>query len=479
MKYIGKDPNIIDNFYTATASGALSDGDSVVVNSNSTLSKVSGVEGGTGTATTVQSGTTSWLRAVHDSNSNKTVIFYRSSSDNYIKARVLSISGTTVTLGSEVSVNSYSTAYQIGVTFDSNSNKVVIIYNGNASGYPFAQVGTVSGTSISFGTATQIASVNSAIFSATFDTNSNKVVVMYKDYSNNKGAVQVGTVSGTSISFGSAVFLTTGFPGGRDNVNNAIGFDSNSNKILVTERDNNGYGSARVGTVSGTSISFGTPTVYDSNANVDGASVGFNTDTNTFLVVHKNSGNELQAYIATISGTSVSFGTPTQFEASGNNGASTSILYISALSKFVVCYNLNSTTDPYYRFVSTAGGSISIEDSVRLADGASAEHTTVTYDPTEQTILFSISLVSNNGSFVKAYQEANTNVTAGNFIGFADHDCSDGEQLTVATVGCINDAQSGLTAGQSYFVTNTGSLSTSGTILAGTAISATEIVVKE
>jgi endonuclease V-like protein UPF0215 family len=73
-------------------------------------------------------------------------------------------------------------------------------------------------------------------------------------------------------------------------------------------------------------------------------------------------------------------------------------------------------------------------------------------------------------------------MTSENFIGFADDTYAENEQSTIAIVGCIDRNQTGLTAGQQYFVQGDGTLSTtadSPSVLAGTAISATELVVKE
>ena len=92
--------------------------------------------------------------------------------------------------------------------------------------------------------------------SATFDSNSNKVVVAYKDYTNsNYGTAAVGEVSGTDITFGSSVVFNSA-----TTYNISATFDSNSNKVVISyqDRGNNWYGTSIVGTVSGTDISFET-----------------------------------------------------------------------------------------------------------------------------------------------------------------------------------------------------------------------------
>jgi len=58
---------------------------------------------------------------------------------------------------------------------------------------------------------------------------------------------------------------------------------------------------------------------------------------------------------------------------------------------------------------------------------------------------------------------------------------TNGQAASMDIIGSVSDNQIGLTAGQQYFVQNDGTISTtagSPSVLAGTAISATELVVK-
>ena len=62
---------------------------------------------------------------------------------------------------------------------------------------------TVSGTSISFGTPVVFESTRTESIAPTFDSTNNKVVICFRDDTGQDGYGIVGTVSGTSISFGS------------------------------------------------------------------------------------------------------------------------------------------------------------------------------------------------------------------------------------------------------------------------------------
>ena len=80
--------------------------------------------------------------------------------------------------------NSDSTSYT-SVTFDSSNNKVVIAYRAQGnSNYGTAVVGTVSGTTITFGSAIVFESVNTTHPSATYDSTNDRVVISYRDEGN-------------------------------------------------------------------------------------------------------------------------------------------------------------------------------------------------------------------------------------------------------------------------------------------------------
>jgi hypothetical protein len=116
------------------------------------------------------------------------------------------------------------------VTYDSTNNRVVIAYvDGGNSSYGTAIVGTVSGTSISFGTAVVFESASTGSISATYDSTNNRVVIAYVDGGNsNYGTAIVGTVSGTSISFGTAVVFESAF-----SIDISATYDSTNNRVVI------------------------------------------------------------------------------------------------------------------------------------------------------------------------------------------------------------------------------------------------------
>ena len=73
-----------------------------------------------------------------------------------------------------------------------------------------------------------------------------------------------------------------------------------------------------------------------------------------------------------------------------------------------------------------------------------------------------------------------TNLTSENYIGISDGAYTNGQTATIQIAGSVDDAQSGLTPGQQYYVQGDGTLSEtadSPSVLAGTAIAATKLAI--
>jgi hypothetical protein len=466
----------------AIASGTLPNGVPVVINPDGTVSAVSVVVGlSSSEAVVFESASASYISATFDSFNNKVVIAYQDAGNsNFGTAIVGTVSGTSISFGTPVVFESAFT-FSTSVTFDSNSNKVVIAYRdfGN-SGFGTARVGTVSGTSISFGTTVVFESANTDQISATFDSFNNKVVIAYYDGGNSGfGTAIVGTVSGTSISFGTpVVFESAG------TVFISTTFDSSNNKVVIAYYDagNSGFGTAVVGTVSGTSISFGTPVVFES-ANTTYISATFDSFNNKVVIAYKDAGNSNfgTAIVGTVSGTSISFGTTVVFESATTDQISA--VFDSFNNKVVVAYYDGGNSNFGTAVVGTVSGtSISFGTAV-VFESATAIYTAATFDSNSNKVVIAYRDGGNSsfGTAAAITIELATNLTTENYIGFSAGAYADATTATVQLIGAINNVQLGLTAGQQYFVTGTGALAeTPGNpeVYAGLAVSSTKLIVK-
>ena len=429
--------------YKAVASGAIANGKPVLVNTDGTVSGVgiTNVASSSGSPAVFESATSTYISATFDSNTNKVVIAYRDDGNSgYGTAVVGTVSGTDITYGTPVVFESASSFYTT-VTFDSNANKVVIAYrdNGNSS-YGTAIVGTVSGTGISFGSPAVFNSATTEYTSATFDSNSNKVVIAYSDAGNSSyGTAIIGTVSSTSISFGSeAVFESASSKFIRAD---SVTFDSNANKVVIVYADagNSYYGTAIVGTVSSTSISFGSAVVFES-ARIEYPSATFDTNSNKVVISYDDSGNSNYGtgIVGTVSGTAISFGSPAVFESATT--VYTSATFDSNSNKVVIAYQDNGHSSYGTAIDGTVSGTSISFGSAVVFENASSLHISATFDSNSNkaVVAYQDGGNSNYGSgAVFSSSSSSINLTTENYIGLSNacsfHGATETYTVTVAS----------------------------------------------
>ena len=454
------------------ASGTLGSGVTVALKADGTVEVVSGTAEGVGTPVVFDAGQPESTSAVYDATNNKVVVAYRDGySTGYGTAVVGTVSGTSISFGSSVYFNSSAT-FETSATYDLANSKVVIVYrdNGN-SDYGRAVVGTVSGTSISFGSTVIFNSAYSQYMAATFDSNSNKVVVAYLNGGNSYyGTAKVGTVSGTSISFGSAVvYESASAPFTR------MAFDSNSNKVVIAYYDggNSNYGTAVVGNVSGTSISFGTAVVFQASLVVY-PSVTFDSNSNKIVIAYQNSGNSNYgtAIVGTVSGTSISFGSAVVFNSAFSSYESA--VFDSNTNKVVVAYADGGTTGKV--IVGTVSGTSIGFGSPTTFESTSTSQLSATYDVTNNKVVMSYADSALDGK-AAVFQVEATN--SADFVGITDQAIANTATGAVIVQGGVSEKVSGLTTGSDYYVQADGSLSTTvSSVPAGRALSTTSILLE-
>ena len=457
-----------------TASGTLSSGQTVALQSDGTVTAIATSGASVGSGTVFESADSSYVSATFDSNSNKVVISYQDSGNsNYGTAVVGTVSGTSITFGTPVVFES-ANAYDQSITFDSNANKVVICYvdAGNSS-RGTAIVGTVSGTSISFGTASTFNTGVTTQTTATFDSNANKIVVAYRDNGNSSyGTAAVGTVSGTSISFGSETVFQSA-----TTTELSATFDTNSNKVVITYKNggNSNYGTAIVGTVSGTSISFGTAVAFES-ATTTYTSATFDSSSNKIVIAYRDGGNSGNgtAIVGTVSGTSISFGSAVVFQSSDTEYISAT--FDSSNNKVSISYKDNGNTKGKAIVGTVSGTSISFGTAVEYESSSSPQWISSAFDSNAGSVAIAYKDTGNsNYGTAVVLQTVTKNVA--DFIGIADAAISDTASGNITIKGGIAaNGLSSLTPGSTYYVQDDGTLSTtSSSVTAGKALSATSI----
>ncbi len=451
------------------ADGTISSGAPVILTAAGKAAAISGTAAGGGTAVNFEAATTMYPAIVYDSANNKMVIFYEDQDNSrYGTAIVGTVSGTSISYGTPVIFNSGTTTY-INATYDPDTSQTVTVYKDESnSNYGTAIVGAVSGTSISFGSEAVYASVNVYYNNVTYDTTNDKVVIAYMDYSGSQyGKSLIGTVSGTSISYGSATTFESGST-------NYIGicYDSSNDRTVISyqDADDTNKGKAVVGTTSGTSISFGTAVTFESGI-ISESAAAFDTNVNRVLIAYRLSGSGGVAVAGEVSGTSITFG--------GTVLITSEPLYIMGIAfdanagKTIIPYNTPSNTAAY-RLASISGTTTTLDSEVAFNAPAQPKYPFVAYNSTEKVDVITFYNNLDNYGYSTVVQVAEvSNLTSTNLLGIASGAISDTATGTINTWGSRNEVQTSLTIGSDYYVQTDGRIEAGVTNIAYDISSAT------
>ena len=197
--------------FEATVTGTLANGQSVIINTDGTISGVStsAVAESKGSIVQYEPGGSGVQYPSGVSIGNGKVVFAYSDFGNSRHGTVVvgTISGSTITFGTPAVFESNQCDW-IGVTYDSNSDRICIAHARTSGGYTRygrATVASVSGTSFTFGSSVQFHGGSTDYIQAKFDSVSNKVIVSFRDSTAQDGKVAIGdiTAATNAITFGS------------------------------------------------------------------------------------------------------------------------------------------------------------------------------------------------------------------------------------------------------------------------------------
>ena len=459
---------------SATASGSIANGDPVVINADGTVSAVAGTAFSEGTEDDIDTTYGYDNVILYDTAANAYICVWSDASNLYAKAGT--ISGTTITWGTRVTVKSSVGNNEFTAVYDSASSKTVILYRWAGTGYIYGNSASISGTTITLGgeSSALYTSGNSALRAA-YDSNSSKTVLTFRTsiaYRSSK----VITLSGSTITGGSEVVISST---STDSNYYTTTFDSSTNKILAAWIDvTNSYNAyAAVGTVSGTSISWSTP------AKLTGrwfsASAAFDAGQNKTVFVCRQSGLGTQAFAATISGTS--FTTSSSVQVSTMESTRIACVYDANIENVIVTFS--TTTLLEYAQLDTSSGTPSPYGSTTVnAEFDYGIHMWMAFDEDTNKVV-TVAGDGNNSNYVSyvVLSPLDTNLSSSNFVGFSDAAYSDAATATVQVLGGVDDAQSSLTTSYAYYVNPVGGISTSPAspeAYAGIALSSTSILIK-
>jgi len=462
---------------SAVATGSIALGSPVVINTDSTVQQVGLTSDptilGYGTEVTCAPATTSFYssRAFYDASTGKIVLVYKDGSNsNYGTAVIVTVSGTSITFGTPVVYQSASTNYN-NVAGDSNG-KVLVTYTAPVN-TAYGIVGTISGTSISFGTRATVptaAGYNGTVGIA-YDTNSAIYAIFYQSADGaNFGNVNLGTVSGTSVTFDAGVFLA--IP-----VNNlSCAYDANVKKIAFFYRDiNTGDGKSTVGTIAGGAITFGTAATFSTGGSATLMSTIYDA-TNLKIITAYNNVSTGKVIVGTISGTSISFGTASTF--TSTNTQYLSLGYNQSTTKTIISFTDGTSIAGKATIGTVSGTSISIGTATTFAASISESYFQ-TFSGGTGTVIFYV--VSTVPKAIVSTTGSSSNLTSSNYVGLSSAAVTTGQTATIQVISNTNTNQTALSIGKYYYVQLNGTLALTPdttSVYAGISLSATSLVIK-
>ena len=353
-----------------------------------------------------------------------------------------------------------------GACWDPDNSRVFVAWSDTNNGdRGYCCVGTVSATNISWGTPVVFETSRVDYIDATYDTTQNRVVVVYQKSENQAYAI-VGTIAntGNTITFGTAVDINSG--GGARNLHCV--HDVSANKILITYENsaNSQRAGGRLATVANTGNTItmvGSVTELNQATGVDCHSdLAYDSVNEKSLFVYKGASNKGYGRVLSISGTTISLGTEVIFYDYSLQSYPPDLKYDTGINKCLLAYIRPSHSAVGGLVTATISGtSVSFGTEYNVANIGCHSPVIVSNNNVAYRAVFSYALISNDylkGQGVKTAEVVPNIASAEQYIGFADQAYTNGQTATIKTVGNITGNLSGLTTGTKYYVQHDGTV---------------------
>lgn len=455
---------------TATASGAVTGAKAVHVNADGTVSTPTITLSTSAAATSTISTSVANVDANivwHAGIGRYVAVWIRSSDSCPVAAIGTPAVDGTVSWSSATPVYGIA-ANAVATVYYPTEQRVLVIFRSQSSGQLYCIALNVTTTSIAAGLVS--GGPVADYISIAFDVTAGKAVASF----NEAGAgmtVRVVSVSGDSATWGS--FVTTGNNGYETNIH----YHEGAGKCIAFARYTNNYLYGWVISVSGSTPSFGP--AYQLHAGAPGDRTGFaySPTDGKAVISFRGSPADVDTFTAvlTVSGTALSIGSITSIS-TANHGGYNAMCYDPYTGRVAVFYRLDTSEYLATRTGTISGTSISWgTEAVLHSSGAVTAKFSTAYDTTNSRVC--VCFISAN-LHAKTMRLGSSTLTAANFLGFAKASVSSGQAARVAVVGGVATGLSGLTPGQTYYVTSAGGLTTTATdIRAGLALTTTTLLV--
>ena len=455
------------------ASGTLPNGKPVVLKSNGTIEVVSetSVSASVGSALSIDGPSSNYTRVTMLSATKAIAVYLDAGDTDDGYAVALTISGSSITAGTPVAFNPAGSYYN-RIDKISSTQAIVVYKDLGNSNYGTSCILTLSGTSITAGSEVVFNSGRSD-YTTVAVLNSTKAIVVYGDNSNSHQCTAcLLTISGSSITAGSEV----GFNSNRGRYFSITAL-SETKAIATFEQHNDTAGKACILDVSGTTITAGSVQQFTAGA-IYNTSVTALSSTKAIVVYQASP--HAAARVLDVSGTTITAGSALEYRIGTTSFQNIAKL---TSTRAIVSYRDNANNSyPTYATFTISGATVTLESTVVISSTASSNNDISTGESQQAIFVYGDS--SNNSNITaRTIQTAYsaTNLASTNFVGITSKAISNTATGPITLQGGISTNQSSLTVGSTYYVQANGTVSTVSTSPAvniGKALNATTLKLK-
>lgn len=448
-----------------TANGTIEVGDTITLNSDGTVSAVTGAIEALGSAVTT--GSAGRVKHVTALSSSRILVVYTVNATGNTWAIIGTVSGMSITFGTAYLLAGSTGVEQIYFVLLFNNGKLLV---GSSTHVRWL---TVTGTVVtSIDTGLAVGSLFEAV-----KIDESRVMFTRSSRDANNEYYSIGTISGDVITMGTTYALShSSYP--------AVVQSSDlrliaTDKVLVSFGSNNStlYLLAVVATISGTVITFGTQLLIAGSTTFGqgGNFIKLNTMANgKFLLTYANDGS--RAVILNVSGTTITEVTALKFTTATNYDQTTVTLDGST---FYYYYTDYGDTQKLKVIILDTSNSVLTAGTPTILDSGTLNITdiygnTVAIVDGKAIIGYSVQVGAN---YTRVHQPLVSNVK--NLIGTANTAALNGALVKANLLGSVQDGFVGLIANSTYYVDVAGNLTTvaTGNIQIGRAISTTKLLI--
>jgi len=471
-----------------TASGSISSGDVVALNSNGTVSKIAASVSNPPIFNDSELLTGSYgirdykmAMGANPSGNNFLLAYPDTQNNNYLTVVVGQVDSTTknISWGTPLSISSNNFDCELSVTYDPHNDAYAVI--GVVGGEVACWRVTVSGLTPTYTGVRGLSNSNASNegLRSCFDEDTNEVVVVwFKGSSTNRGQIASFDLTNSAPGSESPVDFPESTGDWAENAD--LVYDTNVNRCVHIDGQTN-YFRWRIFSFTGGSLSG-----YQSGTNgmdvTQNPRMVFIPTENKICVIGRKNANPygLTCVLGTVSTSTITFGSEQTIETSEITAQSMDVTYDTDASRLIFSYRVSG--DFKIKQGSISGTTVTAGTVLENFDAGEGFNAGESEYLSNAKVVVNVSRIDNSPNAGKAAALSISSHTSTNvdFIGIAEENISNSASGKITIIGGVNEVVSGLTAKTTYYANETGGLtSTVSARKVGKALSSTKILVTE